>query len=247
MGLSKKLTEKQIRFAQNICCYPTWSLKKCAIEAGYSKNRAAIAASELRNPELYPLVNEYIDKIREKSLTDYKQKLNQMFGEITILINQAKEDLKKEYNSKKYTRVVKVGGKIAEVFDMMGYRQALTTVYLAEETRPYKTNHYKIGKTSTNVFNRSTGRTDNPFGLNYICFFEYVSNNKFNLEATLQNFFKNYSTYNSKYDTSASEWFSFKKRKFMIKWFEKMGYLFLRKNQCLHKFTMFKDGGYYKK
>jgi hypothetical protein len=246
MGNVKRLTEMQIRFAKNLCYEPTWSAQKCAIEAGYHEKRATVTSSELRNPKKYPLVCEYIEKLRETALLDNKQALSKLFGEITLLISQARDDLKKEYNGKKYRRVIQGGNKIKEVFNTLGYNQVLTTVYLAEETRPYKTNHYKIGKTNTNIFNRSTGRTDNPFGLNYICFFEYNSSNKFNLEATLHKFFKNYSTYNSKYNSSASEWFSFKNRKLMIKWFEKIGYSFLRKNECLHKFTMLENGGYYK-
>jgi hypothetical protein len=218
MGNVKRLTEMQIRFAKNLCYEPTWSAQKCAIEAGYHEKRATVTSSELRNPKKYPLVCEYIEKLRETALLDNKQALSKLFGEITLLISQARDDLKKEYNGKKYRRVIQGGNKIKEVFNTLGYNQVLT----------------------------STGRTDNPFGLNYICFFEYNSSNKFNLEATLHKFFKNYSTYNSKYNSSASEWFSFKNRKLMIKWFEKIGYSFLRKNECLHKFTMLENGGYYK-
>ena len=39
---------------------------ECAIEAGYSPDRARITASELRNPKLYPLVVKYIGEIREE-------------------------------------------------------------------------------------------------------------------------------------------------------------------------------------
>ena len=57
MGLPKRLTEMQMKFAQELVTNegrktPT----ECAIEAGYDKDTAHVRASELRNPKLYPLV-----------------------------------------------------------------------------------------------------------------------------------------------------------------------------------------------
>ena len=45
---------------------------ECAIEAGYSPDRARITASELRNPKLYPLVVKYIGEIREEYQKKYE-------------------------------------------------------------------------------------------------------------------------------------------------------------------------------
>ena len=45
---------------------------ECAIEAGYSPDRARITASELRNPKLYPLVVKYIGELREEWQKKYE-------------------------------------------------------------------------------------------------------------------------------------------------------------------------------
>ena len=45
---------------------------ECAIEAGYSPDRARVTASELRNPKLYPLVVKYIGEIREEYQKKYE-------------------------------------------------------------------------------------------------------------------------------------------------------------------------------
>ena len=57
MGLPKRLTEMQMKFAQELVTNegrktPT----ECAVEAGYDKDTAHVRASELRNPKKYPLV-----------------------------------------------------------------------------------------------------------------------------------------------------------------------------------------------
>ena len=61
MGLPKKLTEMQIKFAQLLVTNegrktPT----ECAIEAGYNKDRATITASELQSPRTYPSTTHLI-------------------------------------------------------------------------------------------------------------------------------------------------------------------------------------------
>ena len=73
MGLPKKLTEMQIKFAQLLVTNegrktPT----ECAIEAGYDKDSAYVRASELRNPKKYPLVVKYIGEIREEYQKKYE-------------------------------------------------------------------------------------------------------------------------------------------------------------------------------
>ena len=52
MGLPKRLTEMQMKFAQELVTNegrktPT----ECAVEAGYDKDTAHVRASELRNPK----------------------------------------------------------------------------------------------------------------------------------------------------------------------------------------------------
>ena len=45
---------------------------ECAIEAGYEKDSAYVRASELRNPQKYPLVVKYIGEIREEFQKKYE-------------------------------------------------------------------------------------------------------------------------------------------------------------------------------
>ena len=244
MGRHKRLTEKQREFARLVVTSRgKMTNTNCAMEAGYSPNRATVEASELlRNP----LVVDYINQLREVNFDENKSAINRVLEEFYYLLQAAKNKLSEDHKKGSYRRVVITINKFKEVFDMFGYNNTSTIVYLAEETRPYKTNHYKIGKTSSSVENRSTGRTDNPFGLNYIATFEYLPRNGFNLEKTLHNYFKNFSTYNDKYNTSASEWFSLKNRNTMINNFRKIGSYFLYKNELLHTYKYYGKEGYFK-
>ena len=71
-GVPKRLTEKQIKFANLIV---TEEGKKtdseCAIAAGYDPNSAYVSASKLQNPSLYPLVTQYIGRLRAEKLKKY--------------------------------------------------------------------------------------------------------------------------------------------------------------------------------
>ena len=61
MGLPKRLTEMQMKFAYELVSNEGRKTKtECAIDAGYDKDRARITASELTNPRKYPLVVKYI-------------------------------------------------------------------------------------------------------------------------------------------------------------------------------------------
>tara|TARA_R110002020_G_scaffold218423_8_gene426298 strand:- start:1113 stop:1595 length:483 start_codon:yes stop_codon:yes gene_type:complete len=72
MGLPKKLTEMQIKFCHLIVTNEgRKTATECAVEAGYSKDRATITASELQSPKQYPLVVKYIGEIREEYLKKY--------------------------------------------------------------------------------------------------------------------------------------------------------------------------------
>ena len=67
MGLSKTLTPKQIKFAQELVYNEgRKTATQCAIEAAYSEDRAHVTASELQNPKLYPLVVQYIGELRQE-------------------------------------------------------------------------------------------------------------------------------------------------------------------------------------
>ena len=71
MGLPKKLTERQIKFAE-LLVYNEGrkSPSECAYEAGY-KTRPRQAASELRNPKIAPLVVKYIGELRAEIQEKY--------------------------------------------------------------------------------------------------------------------------------------------------------------------------------
>ena len=77
MGLPKKLTEMQIKFAQLLVTNEgRKSPTECAIEAGYDKDSAHVRASELRNPNKFPLVVKYIGEIRD----EYNKKYDVNYG-----------------------------------------------------------------------------------------------------------------------------------------------------------------------
>jgi phage terminase small subunit len=73
VGLPKKLTEQQIKFANLLISEQgRKSATACAIEAGYAKESARQAASKLQNPKLYPLVVQYIGELRDEWQKQYE-------------------------------------------------------------------------------------------------------------------------------------------------------------------------------
>ena len=73
MGLPKQLSEQQKKFAELLVYNegrktPT----ECALEAGYAEGSAHVRASELRNPNKYPLVVKYIGEIRQEVQKKYE-------------------------------------------------------------------------------------------------------------------------------------------------------------------------------
>ena len=76
MGLPKKLTEQQMRFAQELVTNEgRKTATQCAIDAGYSKESARQYASKLQNPQQYPLVVQHIGELR----TEYQKKYDVTF------------------------------------------------------------------------------------------------------------------------------------------------------------------------
>ena len=77
MGVPKKLTEMQIKFAHELVTNEGRKYGyECAIEAGYEKTRARQTAYELQNPKLFPVVVKYIGEIRE----EYQKKYDVTYG-----------------------------------------------------------------------------------------------------------------------------------------------------------------------
>ena len=75
MGLPKRLTEMQKRFAELLVFGgPDGPLSKseAAELAGYSPKRSRVEGSELTNPRHAPLVVQYIDKLHEERLQKHE-------------------------------------------------------------------------------------------------------------------------------------------------------------------------------
>jgi len=75
MGVPKRLTEMQMKFAE---CYVfgdengPMTKTEAAIKAGYSPKRARQEGSELTNPKLSPLVVKYMGELREERLKKHE-------------------------------------------------------------------------------------------------------------------------------------------------------------------------------
>ena len=71
MGLPKRLTEMQMKFAHLLVTNEgRMTGYECAKEAGYGE-AARIRAYELQNPKKYPLVVKYIGELREENQKKY--------------------------------------------------------------------------------------------------------------------------------------------------------------------------------
>jgi phage terminase small subunit len=232
MGLPKKLTEMQIKFAHLLIDSPgKMTATECAIAAGYSPDGAVVYASKLQNPKTYPLVVNYINSLREQKRIDIKLSLdknlhrfNTLFEDILNKLEQDKSNIKDVHGS---CKIIK---PLIDVFSEIYISDKAIKVYLAEEQRPYKTNHYKIGKTTKEIKDRKSF-TDNPYGLNYIQYIEYKPNKGFNLEKSLHVFFEKYSTKRKDYNGS-TEWFYFKNKKSILKNFLRASEILLKRNNC---------------
>ena len=75
MGVPKRLTEMQMRFAEHLVYGgPDGPMTKteAATLAGYSKDHARQEGSTLTNPKLYPLVVQYIGNLKEERLKKFE-------------------------------------------------------------------------------------------------------------------------------------------------------------------------------
>ena len=93
MGLPKRLTEMQMKFAYELVSNEGRKTKtECAIDAGYDKDRARITASELTNPRKYPLVVKYIGELRE----EYQKKYDITYGSHITELAKLRDDSRKK-------------------------------------------------------------------------------------------------------------------------------------------------------
>ena len=92
MGLPKKLTEMQQKFANLLVTNEgRKTAYECAVEAGYSQDRARVTASELQNPQKYPLVVKYIGEIREENNKKYQVDYGRHIAELGKIRSKALE------------------------------------------------------------------------------------------------------------------------------------------------------------
>ena len=90
MGLSKTLTPKQIKFAQELVYNEgRKTATQCAKEAGYSEDRAHVTCSELQNPKLYPLVVQYIGQLRAEIRKKYDIDFDSHLAQLGDMRNKA--------------------------------------------------------------------------------------------------------------------------------------------------------------
>ena len=90
MGVPKRLTEMQKRFAEYIVFNEGRTTgADAAIAAGYSEKRASVEASELQNPRLSPLVVQYIGALREEKLKKFEVTYDRHVAELGKIREEA--------------------------------------------------------------------------------------------------------------------------------------------------------------
>ena len=90
MGLPKLLTEQQKKFAELLVYNegrktPT----ECAKEAGYAEGSCQVRASELRNPNKFPLVVKYIGELRSEIQKKYEVSFERHITELGRIRQEA--------------------------------------------------------------------------------------------------------------------------------------------------------------
>jgi len=90
MGLPKQLSEQQKKFAELLVYNegrktPT----ECAKEAGYAEGSCHVRASELRNPNKFPLVVKYIGELRTEIQKKYEVSFERHITELGRIREEA--------------------------------------------------------------------------------------------------------------------------------------------------------------
>ena len=86
MGVPKRLTEMQMRFAEFIVFGGSdgpMTQGEAAIAAGYSAKRARSEGSEFLNPRLSPLVVQYVGKLKEERLKKFAVSYDEHVAELS--------------------------------------------------------------------------------------------------------------------------------------------------------------------
>ena len=92
MGLPKKLTEQQMKFAYELVTNEgRKTATECAVDAGFAKDSARSYASKLQNPKLYPLVVKYIGELREELQRKYEVTFERHITELAKLSEESRK------------------------------------------------------------------------------------------------------------------------------------------------------------
>tara|TARA_R100000789_G_scaffold89805_1_gene87049 strand:- start:51 stop:602 length:552 start_codon:yes stop_codon:yes gene_type:complete len=92
MGLPKRLTDMQRKFAQHLILHEgkkfAW---ECAKEAGYGGDKAMLRkkASELQSAKIYPLVVKHIGELREEVAHKYQITVGRHLSELAKIRDEA--------------------------------------------------------------------------------------------------------------------------------------------------------------
>ena len=90
MGVPKKLTEMQMKFAHEVVSNEgRKNGTECAISAGYAEDSAGVRAAELQSPKRFPLVVKYIGELREEYQKKYAVTFERHIAELGKLRMEA--------------------------------------------------------------------------------------------------------------------------------------------------------------
>jgi len=118
MGLPKKLTEMQMKFAYELVTNEgRKTATQCAIDAGFAKESARQYASQLQNPKLYPLVVKYIGELREEWQKKYEVNYEKHIAELGQIRTGKLEDLTTEELESRMKRIIDDYSPILEGVD----------------------------------------------------------------------------------------------------------------------------------
>src|SRR5210317_1726021 len=93
MGLRKRLTDKQKRFAQELVFnLGTRNVADVAKDVGYGS--PAVRASELQNPKKFPLVVEYIKKLEQEKIKEVRKNFYQNLEEFNHLFKGMNQQIR---------------------------------------------------------------------------------------------------------------------------------------------------------
>jgi len=91
MTQPKRLTEMQMKFAYELVTNEGRKTgAECAIAAGYSPDAAIVYASKLQNPKVYPLVVQYIGKLRSEYQKKYDVTFERHISELAKLRDECR-------------------------------------------------------------------------------------------------------------------------------------------------------------